>query len=69
MMAAAALAEAQATIARQQVMLDRALESNGDMQAQIARLRGALTDIKDIYWGSGEADIAKAITDTTAPEP
>ena len=40
--AAAALAEAQATIARQQVMLDRALESNGDMQAEIARLREAL---------------------------
>lgn len=41
----AAALEAAATIARQQVMLDRALESNGDMQAQVARLRIALEDI------------------------
>lgn len=38
-------AEAAATIARQQVMLDRALESNGDMQAEVARLREALNRI------------------------
>ena len=45
--AAAALSEAQATIARQQVMLDRALESNGDMQAEVARLREGLSRIND----------------------
>lgn len=40
--AAAALTEAQATIARQQVMLDRALESSCDMQITIALLEAAL---------------------------
>ena len=47
--AATALAEAQATIARQQVMLDRALEASFDdkaradrAEAEIARLREAL---------------------------
>ena len=45
--AATALSEAQATIARQQVMLDRALESNGDMQMTIARLREAIQAILD----------------------
>lgn len=40
-------AEAAATIARQQVMLDRALESNGDMQAEVARLREGLSRIND----------------------
>ena len=40
--AAAALTEAQATIARQQVMLDRALEDIGEKMVEIARLRGAL---------------------------
>lgn len=42
MEAATALAEAQATIARQQVMLDRALESNGDMMGRIGKLEEAL---------------------------
>ena len=41
---ATALAEAQATNARQQALLDRALESNGDMQATIARLEAALRE-------------------------
>lgn len=50
--AAAALSEAQATIARQQVMLDRALESNGDMQAEVARLREALRPFAQTHaWG------------------
>lgn len=40
--AAAALSEAQATIARQQVVLDRALEDAGDKMVEIARLRGLL---------------------------
>lgn len=40
--AAAALSEAAATIARQQVMLDRALEDAGDKMVEIARLRGLL---------------------------
>jgi len=35
-------AEAAATIARQQVMLDRALEDAGDKMVEIARLRGLL---------------------------
>ena len=39
---AAAITEAQATIARQQVMLDRALEDIGEKMVEIARLRGAL---------------------------
>lgn len=38
-------AEAAATIARQQVMLDRALEDAGDKMVEIARLRIALEDI------------------------
>lgn len=50
--AAAALSEAQATIARQQVMLDRALESNGDMQAQVALLKEALRPFAQEHaWG------------------
>lgn len=40
--AATALTFAQATIARQQVMLDRALESNGDMMVRIGKLEEAL---------------------------
>lgn len=45
-------AEAAATIARQQVMLDRALESNGDMQAEVARLREALRPFAQTHaWG------------------
>ena len=42
MMAAAALTEAQATIARQQVMLDRALEDVGAKMVEIGHLREAL---------------------------
>lgn len=46
-------AEAAATIARQQVMLDRALEDNGGMMAEIVRLRGALDDIyRHVDWWS-----------------
>ena len=52
--AATALAEAAATIARQQVMLDRALEASFDDKAradraeeEIARLREALADLED----------------------
>lgn len=45
--AAAALAEAQATIARQQIMLDRALEGAGDKMVEIARLREGLSRIND----------------------
>jgi hypothetical protein len=41
--AAAALTEAQATIARQQVMLDRALEDIGEKMVEIGRLRVALS--------------------------
>lgn len=45
-------AEAAATIARQQVMLDRALESNGDMQAQVALLKEALRPFAQEHaWG------------------
>ena len=40
---AAALTEAQATIARQQVMLDRALEDIGEKMVEIGRLRVALS--------------------------
>lgn len=64
---AAALTEAQATIAQQQVMLDRALESNGDMQATIARLEAALIQIRDrappypqFAWAMGIAGLALA---------
>lgn len=46
------LEQAASTIARQQVMLDRALESNGDMQAEVARLRGALRPFAQEHaWG------------------
>lgn len=50
----AALADAEAAIAHQQVMLDRALEAGFDdkaradrAEAEIARLRAALADLKD----------------------
>lgn len=39
--------EAADTIARQQEMLDRALESNGDMMVRIGKLEGALRRIAD----------------------
>lgn len=45
--AAAALTEAQETIARQQVMLDRALENGGDLMIENARLREALREVAD----------------------
>lgn len=63
--AATALTEAQATIARQQVMLDRALESNGDMMVRIGKLEEALREI--VQWSDAyptevfpEPDFARA---------
>lgn len=51
--AAAALFEAQATIARQQAMLDRALEDNGGLMIENARLREALREIIDASNNTG----------------
>ena len=53
MEAASALTEAQATIARQQVMLDRALESNGDLMVRIGKLEEALREVIDASDNTG----------------
>ena len=46
--AATALAEAEATIARQQVMLDRALEASFDDKARADRAEAEIARLKDV---------------------
>lgn len=77
---AIALAEAQATIARQQVMLDRALENGGKLMIENARLREALRGIvesddmaaelftNDTDRADNYADIARAALSPVAPD-
>ena len=72
---AAAITEAQATIARQQVMLDRALEDIGEKMVEIGRLRDALgyiADASDLYepcgWAVHRARAAINTPETAPPE-
>lgn len=62
--------EALATIARQQVMLDRALEDNGGLMIENARLEAALRDIAGMrdYQLPKAQDRARAALSPVAPD-